>query len=316
MFAYLQSSKKQAAEREREEPVASQSKVTQNTNGEPMLKIDEETQKRIGLKVEALAPAKLEPEMKAYGRVLDPVQLSSAVADLLSARAAAQASQAEFERQKALASDDNSSLRALQAAEAAAQRDVVAAQSGRQRLLAGWGAAVAERKDLDEFVQLLAVGDNSLVRVDLLPGQLIKTQPASAQLAALSDENNPVTAQFLGPASSVDAQTQGQGLLFLLTSRKPGFVPGAAVVGYVKIPGEQQDGVVISGKAITRYNGNAWVYLQTAGDSFTRRAVSLERPLGETWFVTEGFKPGERVVVQGARMLLSEEQKNQVRVGD
>src|SRR5437762_5089162 len=96
-----------------------ESRVTHGTNGETIIKLDAETQKLMGLQTAALASAQLNPEIKAYGRVLDATPLASLVADLTAATATAQASQAELERLKTLASQNNASARLLQAAEAA-----------------------------------------------------------------------------------------------------------------------------------------------------------------------------------------------------
>ena len=316
IFAYSQMSKERAAEKEREKPVASESKVTRSASGEIAITIDEEAQRRIVLKIASLAARQLEPEVKGYGRVLDPAALSSAVAEFVSAHATADASQKELERLKVLSAQNNTSARALQTAEAAAQRDSALADSARQRLLAAWGKAIADHADLATFVQSLASGENALVRIDLLAGELLKTQPAGARLFRLSDENNPVEAEFVSSAPIVDAQTQGQGFLFLVKSRQPGFAPGASVIGYLKIAGDAQNSVVIPRGAVVRFNGKPWIYFQTGDQTFARREISLEQPLADGWFAAQGMKPGERVVVSGAQMLLSEEQKYQIKIGD
>lgn len=316
IFGYLEMSKERAAEREREKPVASESKVSRNASGEIVIAIDGEAQKRIALKIAALAPMQLEHEVKGYGRVLDPAPLSSLVAELISARVAAEASQKELERLKVLSSQDNTSARALQTAEATAQRDRALADSARQHSLVAWGSAIADRAALSDLVQSLATGEKALVRIDLLAGEFLKTQPSGARLFTLSDENNAVEAEFIGTAPAVDAQTQGQGFLFLVKSRQPGFVAGAALLGYLKITGEAQNGVVIPRAAVTRFNGKPWIYLQTGADTFLRREISLERPLAEGWFAAQDMKPGDRVVVGGAQLLLSEEQKYQIHMGD
>jgi multidrug efflux system membrane fusion protein len=316
IYGYMQMSKERAAEREREKPVASESKVSRNASGEIVLTMDEETQKRIALKIAALVPMQLEPEVKGYGRVLDPAPLSSLVAELVSARATAEASQKELERLKVLSAQDNASPRALQAAEAAAQRGNALAESARQRLLVAWGKGIADRAGLATFVQSLASGENALVRINLQAGEFLKTQPLGARLFALSDENSAVEAEFIGTAPAVDAQTQGQGFLFLVKSRQQGFTPGAALLGYLKIAGEAQSGVVIPRAAVTRFNGKPWIYLLTDADTFLRREISLERPLAEGWFAAQDMKPGDRVVVGGAQLLLSEEQKYQIHMGD
>jgi multidrug efflux pump subunit AcrA (membrane-fusion protein) len=69
--------------------------------------------------------------------------------------------------------------------------------------------------------------------------------------------------------------------------------------------------VVLPRGAVLRHEGRTFVYLQTAADTFERKAVTLGRPAGDEWFVGEGFKPGDKVVTVGAQELLSEELKGQ-----
>lgn len=316
IFAYLKMNKERAQEADREKPVASESKVSRNASGETVLTMDEETQKRIALEVAPLAAMQLEPEVKGYGRVLDPAPLSSLVAELVTARATAEASQKELERLKVLSAQDNTSPRALQAADAAAQRDRALADSARQRLFAAWSSAITDRKDLAALVQSLAMGDNALVRIDLLAGEFLNSRPQRARLVPLSGETNAVEAEFVSPMPSVDAQTQGQGFLFLVKSNQLHLLPGAAVVGYLALSGEAQNGVLIPRKAVVRFSGNPWIYIESGNDTFTRREVSEEHPQADGWFAAQGLKPGDRVVTGGAQLLLSEEQKHQIQMGD
>ena len=229
IFAYRLMSKERATESEREKPVASESKVSHNATGEPVVTMDEAAEKLMALKTAPLAAMRLEPEVKGYGRVLDPAALSALVADLVATRATAEASQKDAERVKVLAAQYNASDRVWQTADAAAQRDRALTDSARQRLLAAWGGALADRTDLAGLIQSLATGEKALVRIDLLAGDFLKTPPLGARLFALADENHAVEGEFVGAAAAVDAQTQGQGFLFLVDSRQPGFTAGAAV---------------------------------------------------------------------------------------
>jgi hypothetical protein len=286
-----------------------ESRISRGTNGESIIKLDAETQKLMGLQTAALSPAELSPEIKAFGRVLDTASLASLVADLTAASAASQASQAELERLKALAAQNNASTRALQAAEATAARDAAQTQALRLKLEAGWGNAIAGRQDLTAFVRSLSSLESALVQLNISPQQMLNQNPSAARIITISAEAKPVGAQFISRAASVDLQVQGQGFLFFISPNPSRLAPGAAVTGFIDVPGEKQAGVAVPRNAIVRQNGTAWVYVQTAADSFQRTEAKLERPLQDAWFVREGLKPEIKVVTTGAQQLLSEEFK-------
>lgn len=293
-----------------------ESRVSHGTNGDAIIKLDAETQKRMGLEIAALSAAQLSPEIKGYGRVLDAAPLAASVADLTSASAASVASQAELERLKTLAAQNNTSARALQAAEVTAVHDQAQTEAVRLRLLASWGNAIATRQDLPAFIRSLGSLDSALVQLNLSPDQSLKDYPTGAKILALSDETKPVEAQFLGPAPSVDPQVQGKGFLFLISPNPSRLAPGAAVTGYINVPGEPQSGVAVPRSAIVRFNGTAWVYVQTGDEAFERTEAKLERPIQESWFVRDGLKPGAKLVTTGAQELLSEELKGQEEAGE
>jgi len=237
-------------------------------------------------------------------------------ADWIAVRATADASQKEWERLRVLSVQQNASEHALEAAEATAKRDNALADAARRRLIADWGKTIADTPDLPAFTQSLSAGDEALVRIDLPAGEVLKTRPESARLLPLSDATNPIEAEFVSLMPNVDAQTQGQGFLFLVKSNQFRLSPGAAVVGHLALAGKAQSGVVIPRGAVVRFNGRPWIYIQTSNDTFVRREISEQEPLADGWFMTQSFKVGDRVVVTGAQMLLSEEQKYQIQMGD
>ncbi len=198
-----------------------ESRVKHGTNGDVVITLDAATQKIMGLQTAPLAPAQLSPQVKGYGRVLDVSPLASMVAELATAQAASAASQAELQRLKILAAQNNASERALQAARAAAVRDQAQAESARLKLLANWGSAIAAQQDLPAFVQSLGSLASALVEIDLPAGESLKGPPTGARLILLAAESKPVEAQLLGPAPAVDPQLQGRGFLFLVTSNPP-----------------------------------------------------------------------------------------------
>ncbi|MDB6124400.1 MAG: hypothetical protein JWQ71_3393 [Pedosphaera sp.] len=288
-------------------PAAEEPHIKTDTNGNITIKVDEETQKRIALKAEPLAATNLPPEVKGFGRVLDPAPLAGLINELASAQAAFTVSSKELERLKILKEQGNTSERALQAVEAAAARDRLLIQSAKDRLELSWGKIIVGQNDLTAFVQSLTSLETALVRVDLPAGQALKSAPANARIISLSGSS--VEAQLVSMATGVDPQTQGQGFIFAVKPNEARLRPGEAVTGYLKVSGEPLAGVVIPRDAVVRTEGQGWVYVQTGDEAFTRKEIVLDHPVEGGWFLTKGVAANDRVVVIGSQSLLSEELK-------
>jgi hypothetical protein len=303
--------KKEPAEATSGKAPEPESRVKHGTNGEVIVTVEAKLQPAIGLQVAPLEAAQLSPEMKAYGHVLDPAPLAAMVADLVSAQAAGQASEAELKRLKTLAAQNNASERALQSAQAAAVHDQTQIQSARLRLLANWGDTISQRSDLTDFVQALGSLNSVLVQLQLPAGDELPSAPTAARVFILGNETNPITADLVGPAPMVDPQMQGRGFLLLISPNPLRLVPGQALTGLLSLAGEPRSGVLLPRSAVVRFSGATWIYLQTGEESFQRAEVTLESPLQNGWFVAKGLKPQDKVVTVGGQELLSEELKGQ-----
>jgi hypothetical protein len=283
-------------------------RVRRDAKGNAVITLSQETPGNMGIQVTNPATARMTPEVKGYGRVLDPGPLAALVIDLASAQAARAASSNELARLRTLEGQGNASARALEAAEATALRDQFAVQSAKDRLALSWGKALADQKDLPGFIQSLTSLETVLVRIDLPIGQDLKLLAGARLLApsGLASE-----AEFLGLAPTVDPQMQGRGFLLRIRSNASRLSPGEAVVGYLKVAGEPLEGVVIPREAVVRTQGAGWVYVsdRDSGKSFTRTEVTLDHPTEAGWFVTQGVAATDRVVVNGAQELLSIELK-------
>ena len=305
----------QAKPEQRSEKPAEASFLQHDADGRTLVKVDQETQTRMGLKVESLAAAQISPEVKGYGRVLDPAPLAALVTEATSAQASLEASTKEFERVKALYSQNqNASARALEMAEAAMKHDQISLASVQSRLLLGWGQAIASQADLATFVHSLAVQEITLVRVDLPLGERFSAPPIGGRIAPAGAPEKLTEAQYLGLAPSIDPQMQGQGFLFLAKAES---VPvGAAAIAWLTVPGDPLRGIKVPEAAILRHQGEAWVYVQTDRVAFVRRQVTLNHPVEGGWLIAGELTSDERIVVSGAHMLLSEELKSHISLGD
>ena len=204
---------------------------------------------------------------------------------------------------------DATTARAVQTAEAAVQRDEVAARATRAKLATAYGRMLLDHPNLMEFAHSLVAGQTALVRLDVPAGEPLKAAPLSAKLISPSDAGEVIAAQLLGPASSADAQTQGQGFLLLVKAEVARLAAGKMLTGFLQLPGEQEHGVTVPRAAIVRHEGEAFIYIATKDGEFTKKEIELEHATAGGWFVHEGLKPGEKVVVAGAQQLLSEESK-------
>ncbi|MBI3881812.1 MAG: hypothetical protein HY301_17330, partial [Verrucomicrobia bacterium] len=209
-------------EEKKEEP-----RVTHAENGDTIIKLDKETLEHAGLKTTALAAAEVAPEKKAFGRVLDAAQLAAMFSDIQSAEITGIASKQELDRLKVLEKQNNTSLKAVQAAEAAAKRDELQAGALRVKLMAAWGKAIGEVPQLHEQLGGLVTLESALVRLDLPAGESLAEQPVGARLFSLAKPDDAMSAQFLGGLPSTDPQAQGQALLFLAPANPQHLAPGA-----------------------------------------------------------------------------------------
>jgi len=288
-----------------EAAVTSPVQLKHGANGETIIVLDAPTQQRLGLKTEEPTPVQWQPEMKGYGHVIDPATLSAAVADLESARAAAETSGREYDRLKTLAAQNNASAQALEAARASATHDQLAFEASRTRFALDWGQSLAEQTNLDTLVQQLSSGKTTLVRVDLPAGQVLPTAPTAARIVPLTDETKSVKGELFSAGTSVNPATQSQSFFYLIPGQP--LVPGASVTGFLEISGKPVDGVVIPPDAVLRYEGKSWIYAQTGSNDFTRTEIPLDRPAENGWFVPGNLTATHRVVVSGAQTVLSAE---------
>lgn len=102
--------------------------------GDTILTMSDEVQGEMGIRITNPPSGQLVPELKAYGRVLDPAPLAALMTELAAAQTTYSASSNELARLKALVATGNASERALQTAEATAKQNQLAIQSAKERL--------------------------------------------------------------------------------------------------------------------------------------------------------------------------------------
>lgn len=282
-----------------------------------VVKLDRAKQVSAGIVVGTPTARELPREVKGYGRVLDPTPLTVSFVEIDSAEAALEASKKEYERVKVLfARDQNASARVVEAAEAALKRDQAQLAGGRAKLIAAWGRPLVEQKDFRALANALTNHEAVVVRVDLPISEALFSPPVGARLVSLANEERFAEAEFVGFATAADPQVQGQGFLFLLRENVLGLRADMAVIGYLRTSKDTLRGFVVPRAAVVRSDEQAWVYVQQDDTTFRKRAVELDRPVEEGWFIAKGLDEGDRIVIAGAQILISEQSKSQLRVVD
>lgn len=294
-------------------------------NGVPVLTLDNETQLRLELKIAALQEASMRETLSAPAVVIsvqDLVTLRTSYVEaqgrLEKARANAEVARKEYDRVKALFRDDqNASQKALQAAEGASRVDAaeVRAASAELDLQASavrenWGNVVEKwltsgGSALRDVLDLRMM----LVQITLPAGQTEAPKTVSLEMPGAVFAR----ANFISLFPRVDPRLQGTSLLYMLPAR-PGLAPGVNLVAHLSI-GRSLQGVIVPDAAVVWWGGKAWMYQLIGPNRFTRRAVTTVAPAGKGFFVAHAFSPGDRVVVGGAQLLLSEEFRPQVSTG-
>lgn len=280
------------------------------------VKVSADAQRALHVQIEPLTETSVPRELPGFGRVLDPQALGASVIEWAAARSAAAATEQEWERLKTLEKQNTASIRALQAAEAAATRDRLLAQSIHDRIELAWGRGLVHRADLTELVRALSAQDRVLVRVDLPGGEGTGIEPRGVRLTTLTAPGKAMQARYLGLAPTTDPQLQGRGFLFLTEDNPLNLTPGAAVSASLELAGGPLRGILLPGSAVLYYEGKTWVYLQRDPTSFARTPALLGPVVPGGWLVNQGLQTGDRAVTQGAELLLSEELKPLTRLPD
>jgi hypothetical protein len=336
VWSFTRGRKELALDQTRELPVTAPSRVSVQ-HDERIVALDPETQAKIGLVTAPLEPTSQRRTIKAYGTVLELQPLlelrtryAAADADRAKAQAALDASHRAYLRMKTLNEiDRNMSDKALQAAEAAWRADDASAgasaaaeqaveASARQQ----WGEVLTRwlKETPPEFDRLLTRRD-LLVQITLPSDAPIVAPPNTA--AIQTAEESIVPAALVSAAPTTDPRIQGVSFFYRVAARANGLISGINVVAYLPV-GAVLRGVTAPATAVVWWQGTAWVYIQQGPDHFVRRAIPTDTPAGppdssgETggWFVTHALAPGERIIVNGAQVLLSEEFRSQIQGGD
>ncbi|HVB84727.1 MAG TPA: hypothetical protein VND63_07615 [Rhodanobacteraceae bacterium] len=265
------------------------------------------------------------PQIAGLASVRDPAPLLASAAQLTAARAQAAAAGAEAVAAGAEAArletlyrhGENAALRDVQtaraqAAAAAARRTAAVAQfaAARAAARAQWGAALtALALRGPQALAGFADGRVALIELALPPDTRV---PAPHTISLQPSGTAATSATLLGPAPRTDAVVQGPTWYYRATvnAASAGALRiGARLAATLSVPGATRSGVRVPAAAVIWYAGQPWVYVETAPGTFRRLPLPDSAHGAAGWFVSAGLHPGQRVVVHGGELLLSQELK-------
>ncbi|MGC9225500.1 MAG: hypothetical protein ACP5E2_16440 [Terracidiphilus sp.] len=316
----------QAAEADSDAPIEAPSRVTQEA-GRTVLTFDEQAQHANGIAAATLTSERRSAETQANGVVLQLQPLldlksgyETAQMNIAKARAAAQASQAEYARLRQLnSSEENVAIKSVEMASATAASDAATLTNAEQALAVlkdsmelHWSGTVARwlEQGSPQLDAMLAQREY-LIQVTAVGAYSHAVAPEA--IAELPDGTH-VPARLISALPQIDPRLQAPSLLYAVSAHQ-GLVAGINLAVYLPA-GPVRTGAVVPYGAVVWWQGSAWCYVEPSPNKFTRVEVSTANPAPGGWFVNEGIGAGARVVTEGAQTLLSEEFRTQIQADE
>ena len=277
-----------------------------------------------GIETQALVAATQRPEIVSYGKVVDiqplldlRARLRAAQADIEVAAAALGLAEKNRNRVKSLYQADILPGRDLAQAEAQWQADRTRAEAARRHVEEirreaqnVWGSDLVALTLNGPSVLLdhLASHHRRLVQI-VLPAEIDVAPGAALRIGREFDRDRGVQAERVSPAPRTDELTQGETWYY----QAPGEHLRTGMRVNVWVPGgAERRGVTVPTSAIVWHAGQPWVYREARDHGFVRVAVPAMPGAGASLFVDSVLTPGQRVVIRGAQILLSEEFRQQI----
>jgi hypothetical protein len=287
-------------------------------DGQTVLTLDSPTQNRLGLEVATLAATVTRAQATFPAVVLFVQDLTASRNTYIAAQTQVQKSHVgtevarkEYTRLKTLFEENqNISEKSLQSAEATLRESEADVRAGEQQLTLQesvvrqeWGS-VAAKWAVEGSPELQRILDQTEMLVQMtMPSGITYGAPRTISLEIPGGTST--EANFVSTFPRIDPRIQGRSFLYLAHAQ-PGLTPGVNLLARLLV-GNPMKGLIVPTSAVVWSEGKAWVYRQTAADRFGRRTVPTDIAVERGFFVADGFSPGDKLVVQGAQALLSEE---------
>ncbi|MGZ5012552.1 MAG: efflux RND transporter periplasmic adaptor subunit [Methylobacter sp.] len=294
--------------------------------GQGTIALTAKAQTLSGLQTITLTSVSDHPEFTAYGKAVNVqplIELRKRYLVALTERngATARFKQAEqnIKRQQDLYREGVASKHNLQVHQAQWQTDkALFDASGVQgkaiidEARLNWGKKLTEwalSADSDQLSGFLS-GKKTLLHITLPVNKQLANEIQNIEVEASGNRSAAIKAELISAAPQTDATAQGESYFFQAGGNH--IRTGMRVAAWIPEQGESLSGVVIPKSALIWYMDQAFVYIKTAEEQFSRRPIGHYSATAGGYFVDNGLRAGEQLVVSGGQMLLSEEFRRQI----
>jgi multidrug efflux pump subunit AcrA (membrane-fusion protein) len=290
-----------------------------------VVSLDSKAQQKTGIETLKLKPATYHAEFTAYGKVLNIQPLAELRHRYLTALTEHAAAQAKFKqaelataRQQTLYEQGVSAKRNLEDHQAQWQVDKAQLQAARfqdqiikQEAELAWGKTLSDWifADIHNKLQALLSGQKKLLQITLPANQQLADGLTHIMIASAGNRSKAQVAELIATAPQTDNSSQGNSYFFSTAAKNLSI--GMAITAWISDPNSQLSGVMIPKSALLWSLDQALVYVKNK-DTFNRRAINHYTLTNDGYFVSEGLKPDEELVITGGQQLLSEQMRGQI----
>jgi hypothetical protein len=326
VLGFLRSHEQLALEAERERPVKPPTRIS-TENGIAVITLDDKTQRTSGIETSKLRTAPYREQVRAYGMVLDLARLTELNNSYINAKAKVQTTEAKlaaskvaFDSAQSLIKsqlETSASLAQAKATFLADQAAIAAAESQVRTLSATayqeWGAVLGKALvDGSATITRLIEREDFLLQITVPPATTVVKPPATGAIEVGKGARAEIT--YISPATRTDPRIQGVSF-FYTTPAESNVLPGMNVLAFLP-SGEAVEGVTVPAEAVVWWQDRAWIYRRTDAQTFVRNQIATEQPAPEGGFIVRDLPPDADIVTRGAQLLLSEEFRVQIQVGE
>jgi hypothetical protein len=274
--------------------------------------------KSMGIATAPATPTQFTQSIKGYGVVTALDTIAQTDADFATAAAAAAQSQSAAARAQSLSTGDEAAVsrEVVETAQSKAAADQAALTLARRKADASFGihAPWQNAAERSAIMARLASGKAVLVRVTFPAGAVGGAAPASLQISRLGAGAARWTAHQIWDAPG-DATLPGRSFFALVDGSD--LAQNERVLASVP-NGSGETGVAVPASALLLSDSQTWVYVQNGDNHFLRTPIPTDKPLGADYFVPNGggIAAGQKIVTNGAGLLLSREVNPSTSAGD